>query len=83
MFKSFSGLFGEGDEQEGFSDFSESAQFAKRWGWYQSIYILAKGDIAKFDDVTSQPLIKSLTLLTFEKEKSDIEYRELQKKLKQ
>ena len=46
-------LFGEELEegQEPVNDFSETTQFAKRWGWYQSIYGLAKGDVTKFDEI--------------------------------
>jgi hypothetical protein len=74
-------LFGEADEegQEPVSDFSETTQFAKRWGWYQSIYAIAKGDITKFDEVTRMGLLKCLTYLTFEKQKNEIEQRQLNK----
>ena len=78
---SYDGLFGERDEdeQEPVSDFSETTQFAKRWGWYQSIYAIAKGDITKFDEVTRMGLLKCLTYLTFEKQKIEIEQRQLNK----
>ena len=77
----FDGLFTQADENERVSDFSEEGQFAQRWGWYQTIYILAKGDVTKFDQVTREPLFKCLTLLMFEKEKADIEYRRLQRQM--
>jgi hypothetical protein len=75
---SFDALFGDGD-QEGENEYSESAQFGKQWGWYQSIYALSKGDVLKFDAVTRQPLYKCLTLLTFEKQKAEIEIRQIKK----
>ncbi len=50
-------------------------QFAKRWGWYQSIYAIAQGDITRFDEVTNYKLTKCLTYLVFEKQKTDIERR--------
>ena len=77
-------LFGEGDEEEQdiSDDFSETTQFAKRWGWYQSVYALAKGDITKFDDVTKYRLTKCLTYLTFEKQKNGIEQRQFERNLK-
>jgi hypothetical protein len=77
-------LFGEGDEegQEPINDFSETTQFAKRWGWYQSIYGLAKGDVTRFDEVTELRLTKCLTYLVFEKQKNEIEHRQFQRNLK-
>ena len=77
-------LFGEGDEkgQEYGNDFSETTQFAKRWGWYQSIYALAKGDVTRFDEVTELRLTKCLTYLVFEKQKNEIERRQFERNLK-
>ena len=76
-------LFGEAtDEERGDeNDFSERTQFNKQWGWYQSIYAAAKGDVTKFDDVTRLRLTKALTYLTFEKQKNEIEQRELKRQL--
>jgi hypothetical protein len=76
---SFSGLFGERDEEDEQNDWSEQAQFGKQWGWYQSIYAAAKGNILEFDRVTKQPLVKILTFLTFEKQKTEIEIRQIRK----
>ncbi len=75
----FSALFGEGDEEDEQNDYSETAQFAKQWGWYQSIYAAAKGNILEFDRVTKQPHVKTLTFLTFEKQKTEIEIRQIKK----
>jgi hypothetical protein len=77
-------LFGEGDEegQEPINDFSETTQFAKQWGWYQSIYALAKGDVTRFDEVTELRLTKCLTYLVFEKQKNEIERRQFERNLK-
>ena len=81
---SYAYLFGtaDKDEQEDTNEFSEQAQFGKQWGWYQSIYALAKGDVTKFDEVTRMGLLKCLTYLTFEKQKNEIEQRQLNKYLK-
>jgi hypothetical protein len=77
-------LFGERDEEESetYNDFSETTQFAKRWGWYQSIYAIAQGDITRFDEVTNYKLTKCLTYLVFEKQKTDIERRQFERNLK-
>jgi len=77
----FAFLFGEGngEESEDGGEFNETAQFAKHWGWYQSIYALAQGDITRFEAITKHKLIECLTYLTFEKQKQEIEQRELKK----
>ena len=64
-------LFGGGVEQEG--EYTSQANFGRKWGWYQSIYALAKGDVSKFDEVTSLNVFKCLNYLTFEKEKNELE----------
>jgi hypothetical protein len=72
-------LFGEQNDEEAENDFSETTQFGKQWGWYQSIYQLAKGDITKFESVTELGLLECLTMLTFEKQKMDIEHRQIKR----
>jgi hypothetical protein len=72
-------LFGEQYDEEEQNDFSETTQFGKQWGWYQSIYQLAKGDITKFERVTETGLFECLTMLTFEKQKMEIENRQLKR----
>jgi hypothetical protein len=81
--KQFAFLFGDGDtEESGTNDFSERAQFGKQWGWYNSIYAVSKGDVTKFDEVTRLGLRKCLTFLTYERQKTEIEQRELNKRIK-
>ena len=81
--ESYPDLFEERtEEDDGFNQFSERYQFGKNWGWYGSIYGLADGDIAKFDEVTSYRLTKCLTYLTFKKQKHEIEAREIKQQMK-
>ena len=77
---SFPQLFTGGNQES--QDLSASGGFGKKWGWYQSIYGLAKGDITKFDTVTAEPLFKCLMYLTFEKEKNEIESSMIKKAMK-
>ena len=77
--KGYPALFGEEDEQADENDFSESTQFSKRWGWYQSIYAIAKGNLERFDAVTELPLHQCLTYLTFEKQKLAVEVAQLKR----
>jgi hypothetical protein len=78
---SYAYLFGTADknEQEDGNEFSEQAQFQKQWNYYTSIYALAQGDITRFDTVTGYRLTQCLTYLTFEKQKQEIEQRQLNK----
>jgi hypothetical protein len=48
-----------------------------------AIYAVAKGDISRYDEVTGYGLHKCLTYLTFEKQKTEIEQREIQRINKQ
>ena len=45
----------------------------RRWGWYQSIYELAQGDVRRFDEVTELPLHQCLTMLWYLKDKAALE----------
>ena len=74
--RSYPNLFGEGSQED---DFSEETQFATKWGWYSSIYQLTKGDVTRIGDVTKQGLFTCLTMLSFEKQKNEIEIRNLNK----
>ena len=77
--KGYPSLFRTTTDEQGLSDFSETAQFTARWGWYQSLYSLAKGDVTKFDEVTKLPALMALTYLEFEAQKTEIENRKLKK----
>ena len=75
----YSGLFGEGNGDEGAGDLSERTQFGKRWGWYGSLHRLAQGDVTKFDEVTRLSHRKCLTFLTFTKQSDDLQAREFER----
>lgn len=61
---------------------SHNQGFAKKWGWYQSIYSLAKGDVFKIDGVTEINVHKAMMWLEFEKEKNDLESKLIKKSYK-
>ena len=77
LIKQYDKLFGE---ESGSAEYSEQAQFGKRWGWYSSIYALAQGNVGRFDEVSKLPIHQSLTYLSFEKEKTDIEMKLINKR---
>jgi hypothetical protein len=76
IIESYTQIFGEGDDSGNENALSERTQFAKQWGWYGSLYVLASNDITKFDAVTKLGLRKCLTFLTFKKQSDEIQERE-------
>ena len=61
-------------ENSGHSGHSTKLEgFARKCGWYQSIYGLTKGEVNKIDTVTSTKLHTCLTMLAFEKDKMEVE----------
>ena len=69
-------------ESNGSADFSRTANFSAKWGWYQSIYGLAQGNILNFNKVTKEKLHKCLQHLAFEKDKYELEQHILKSKTK-
>jgi len=68
---------GENTEQ---LDYSTERNFGTKWGWYQSIYGIGKGDITKFDEITRMNLNECLMYLSFEKEKNELERKLIKNK---
>ena len=75
--KSFPELFTQRDRNE--PNFGTVENFAERWGWYQSIFALSRGDIERFEHISKLNVFKCLTMLTFMKEKNDIEISQIKK----
>jgi hypothetical protein len=73
LVENYNGLFTQtaGDIERG----SYTQGFSKKWGWYQSIYSLAGGDVFKVDKATRLNVNKAMMWLEFEKEKNDLEAR--------
>ena len=74
--QTFSGLFSSTDGGGGFIK-SREAVFGEKWGWYQSLYALAGGDVTKFDEIARESLYKCLTWLMFENEKVELENKRI------
>ena len=77
---SYTEIYGEESNEREYA--TARSVFAKKWGWYQSVYALAKGDVSKFEEVTKLPLFQCLNYLSFEKEKIEIENQEIKKAYK-
>ena len=58
------------------------SQFSRKWGWYQSIYGLAKGDITRLEDITKLGMHECFMMLSFMKDKNEMEAKQIKKKFK-
>ena len=67
-------LFGEGE-----NEYSAESQFGRKWGWYSSFHQLAQGDVTRFERVGRLGVHEALTFLVFEKERIDVERKQLDK----
>ena len=76
--QNYAGLF----ETTGDTTTSAVGNFATKWGWYQSIFALAKGDVRHFEDITKLNFHQCLTALEFMKEKTEIEQKQIKKSFK-
>lgn len=79
--ENYSGLFSSGGEAGNATGTEQS--FGKKWGWYQSVYSLARGDVRKFGEVTKLNLHQCIMWLEFEKEKNKLEADRIKKAYKQ
>ena len=78
--ESYTEIFGEESDEREYA--TARSVFAKKWGWYQSVYALAKGNVLDFEQVTKLPVFQCLNYLAFEKEKLQIEEQEIKKAYK-
>ena len=71
-------LFGQ-QEREGFST---ASNFTAKWGWFNSLYAIAQGDITRFKNITELNIHQCLTYLEYTKEKNQIEAAQIKNKFK-
>ena len=71
-------LFTQGIAEQ--TDYSAEGSFGSKWGWYQSVYGIAKGDATKFDEVTKLNVHECLMYLAFEKDKVELEKKLIKKR---
>ena len=69
--------FEEGNNEQ---QYGSTQGFARKWGWYSSIYGLSKGDVSKYDSITKLNVHQCLMFLAFEKEKTQIEMQRIKSK---
>ena len=73
-------MFGGGEGQQ--ADYSSSASFSGKWGWYQSVYRLSGGEALNLDKATKISAHQAMIFLTFEKEKNELEAKLIKNKFK-
>ena len=78
LIENYDELFGGG----GTRDLDAVSQFSRKWGWYQSIYGLAKGDITQFENITKLKMHECFMMLTFMKDKNELEAKQIKKNFK-
>lgn len=76
LMQNYDELFGG----QGDGGISSTSQFGSKWGWYSSIYALSQSDIRRFEDITKLKMHECLMFLTFEKEKNELEAKQIKKK---
>ena len=77
VIEAYSSLF---QQSTGDGGYSKSAHFNQRYGWYTSIYALANGCIERFEDITKLNIHQCFTMLSFMKEKAEIEAQQIKSK---
>ena len=78
IIENYDELFG----QQGGRDLDAVSQFSKKWGWYQSLYGLATGDITRFENITKLKMHECFMMLSFMKDKNELEAKQIKKKFK-
>tara|TARA_R110002153_G_scaffold175992_3_gene329228 strand:- start:3699 stop:3953 length:255 start_codon:yes stop_codon:yes gene_type:complete len=72
--ESYDSLFESGGQK----DLSIEANFNAKYGWYHSVWRLAKEDVTKVDKVTATNVHYCLTALAYIKEKNDVQQTRIQ-----
>ena len=75
---SYAELFGGGGSEQ----LDAATNFSKKWGWYQSIFGLAQGDITRFENITKLGMHECFMMLSFIKDKNELEAKQIKKNFK-
>ena len=76
IIESYDELFG----QSGNGTLDAASQFTKKWSWYGTIFALAQGDLRRFQDITKLSMHECFMMLSFMKDKADVDGKEIKKK---
>ena len=78
LVESYDELFGQG----GNTSLDAVSQFSTKWGWYNSIYGLAQGDITRFENITKLGVHECFMMLSFMKDKAEVEAKRIKQNFK-
>ena len=78
LVESYDELFGQG----GSTSLDAVSQFSTKWGWYNSIYGLAQGDITRFENITKLNVHECFMMLSFMKDKAEVEAKRIKQNFK-
>ena len=53
-----------------------------KWGWYNSIYGLAQGDITRYENITKLNVHECFMMLSFMKDKAEVEAKRIKQNFK-
>jgi hypothetical protein len=77
LFERYSEIFREQGTEEGV--LSAEGSFAKKWGWYSTIWELAGSDITRFESITKLGVNECLTNLAYLRDKQELERQQYKK----
>ena len=78
LVENYDELFGQGAN----TSLDAVSQFSTKWGWYNSIYGLAQGDITRFEDITKLGVHECFMMLSFMKDKAEVEAKRIKQNFK-
>jgi len=78
LVENYTEIFGSGTGNE----LNSRSNFNRKWGWYQSIYTLAQGNIERIENITKLGAHECFLMLSFIQEKTEIEAKDIKKKFK-
>ena len=78
LVQDYDGLFGQGSK----GGLDRVSQFGAKWGWYQSIYELAQGDVTRVEHITELNIHQCFMMLSYLKDKNDLENKQIKSSFK-
>ena len=78
LVENYDELFGQGAN----TSLDAVSNFTTKWGWYNSIYGLAQGDITRYEDITKLGVHECFMMLSFMKDKAEVEAKRIKQNFK-
>ena len=78
LVKDYDEIFGQGTK----GGLDRVSQFGAKWGWYHSIYELAKGDVTRVEHITELNIHQCFMMMSYLKDKNDLENKQIKNNFK-